>query len=381
MAQEPFGDIPLFREIQKILASSEGPFNLEIARQVGNAIATQGLSDTSVPGEVTRSLEQAARDAERLVAGYSRLSFDEPAQIEAGGRGRWVTETLHGWRWLLDHLARHFTAELARSELGPSEDQKALQSALGQLAPLLIGVQAGTLVGHLARAALARYDYAIPRDGDSKLIFVATNLEELQRDYELSQVSLHRWLVTREVTHHAVVGAAGWINNYWRSLLVEVVDATEIDTTDLERRLMDLQTKGMDALQRAGEAENALPVVSTERHRQALERLRAFAATIEGYTAHVSEAVATELVDDRARTAETMARYRAAHREAQELLATVLGISLEKDLEPAGRTFCAAVVQLKGILQLNRIWEAPDNLPTMPEIKDPFSWMERVLEN
>jgi uncharacterized protein (DUF2342 family) len=37
------------------------------------------------------------------------------------------------------------------------------------------------------------------------------------------------------------------------------------------------------------------------------------------------------------------------------------------------------VVKLRGIASLNRIWEAPDNLPTLDEIKDPFAWMERVL--
>jgi uncharacterized protein (DUF2342 family) len=43
-------------------------------------------------------------------------------------------------------------------------------------------------------------------------------------------------------------------------------------------------------------------------------------------------------------------------------------------------TFCAAIVKLQGIEKLNLMWAAPDNLPTLDEVRDPFAWIERVLE-
>jgi uncharacterized protein (DUF2342 family) len=38
------------------------------------------------------------------------------------------------------------------------------------------------------------------------------------------------------------------------------------------------------------------------------------------------------------------------------------------------------VVKLKGIAALNKVWDAPDNLPSLDEIRDPFAWMERVID-
>ncbi|MGH2777969.1 MAG: zinc-dependent metalloprotease, partial [Actinomycetota bacterium] len=64
----------------------------------------------------------------------------------------------------------------------------------------------------------------------------------------------------------------------------------------------------------------------------------------------------------------------------QAALASILGISFDRALENKGETFCAAVVKLKGLGTLNHVWDAPDNLPSPDEIKDPFQWMERVLE-
>ena len=61
------------------------------------------------------------------------------------------------------------------------------------------------------------------------------------------------------------------------------------------------------------------------------------------------------------------------------MLMSVLGVSVDRGVENAGRTFCNAVVGLHGLTSLNRVWEAPDNLPSIGEIKDPFTWIERVL--
>ena len=381
MAQEPFGDIPLFREIQKILSSSEGPVNFEIARQVANAVGTEGLSDTTIPPDVVRPLHDAVQEAERLVAGFARRPFDEPPQSEPLGRGRWVDSTLKSWRWLLEHLASHFAKELSRSQPEGGDMGGMLQGAMGQIAPLLVGIQAGTLVGHLARGALGRYDYPIPREDDNKVFFVVPNIERLSRDYELDRDSVLRWIAVHETARHLVMTSTPWVARYLKSLLTEVVDATEIDVGDLERRLIELQNKGMEGLQEGGSPESQLPVVSTERHRKALERLSAFVAASEGYAGHVEKAVSGELVEEAAAIQESVVRFRSGNREAEALLGSILGVTMERELETSGMTFCAAVTSLRGLPALNRVWDAPDNLPTMAEIKDPFSWMERVLDD
>ena len=42
---QAFADTPLFREIQRVLSSSSGPVNWELARQVGIAGAQDGNED------------------------------------------------------------------------------------------------------------------------------------------------------------------------------------------------------------------------------------------------------------------------------------------------------------------------------------------------
>src|SRR3970282_442025 len=93
----PFGagdiwnDVPLFREIQRVLLSSSGPVNWELARQVGIAAADLSRQDPPPPPGDQRSFEDAVRLAELQVAGFTGLEppSDLPT-VEAARRARWV---------------------------------------------------------------------------------------------------------------------------------------------------------------------------------------------------------------------------------------------------------------------------------------------------
>jgi uncharacterized protein (DUF2342 family) len=43
-----------------------------------------------------------------------------------------------------------------------------------------------------------------------------------------------------------------------------------------------------------------------------------------------------------------------------------------------GKAFCDAIVEESGIDGLNRVWSAPEALPTADELEQPSRWLERV---
>ena len=375
---QPFGDIPLFRELQRILASGEGPINLEVARQIAGTVATQTPDPIAAP-ETTRALADATREAEVLLVGYTRLQLDEPLRSKTMGRATWVLTALDGWKWLLEGLAGRFTSEL--SKLGPEEGEASnpMGQMMGQIAPLLMGIQTGTVIGHLANDALARHDPPIPFEDDGALFFVTSNIERIADEYNFEVDTFLRWLALHETARQVIVSSTPWVGRYLRSLLTGLIEAIEIDASDMERRLIDLQSGGAEALQSGSALDQVIPVAQTERYLHSLRTLRSFLAVFEGYAEHAATAVKASLLGDTTRIDEGMARFRSAPSDGKMLLANVLGIERDRALETAGQTFCAAVVQIKGIAALNRVWAAPDNLPTLEEIKDPFAWMERVV--
>lgn len=379
MTQEPFGDIPLFREIQKLLAAGGGPVNFEIARQVALAAATQGTNDPNMKAEIERSFAAAVHSAEALVSGYCRLPFDEPVLTTTMGRAAWVTSTLEAWKWLLEHLGRRLTGQMKRMGPEGSGAGEQMGAAMDQIAPLMMGLQTGTLVGQLASEVLSRYEWPIPRQDDGRLFLVVPNVEAVAADYDFKLEPFQIWLAVRDVARHLIFASNSWTDRYLRSLLLEVIDALEIDLSGFERTLMELQTGGPEALAGVAESNVQLPIVSTERHTRALARLHAFQALLEGYAGHVGAAIMPEVVSESSRIEEGMVRHARSPSVAETMLENILGLSVDRDLEQSGATFCTAIVRLHGINELNRAWEAPDNLPTSAEIRDPFAWIEKVL--
>ena len=378
MSQQPFGDIPLFRELQRILASGEGgPINFEIARQIAGTIATQA-PDPSPSGEAGRMLAEGVRGAEVLLSGYTRLALSEPMRTRTMGRATWVLAALDGWKWLLVALGKRFTDAFSGAGAETPDANNPLGQMMGQVAPLLLGIQSGTVVGHLASDALARHDPPIPMEDDGSLFFVTPNLEPLASEYDLDLPAFYAWIALHETARQIVVETTPWAARYFRSLLLALVESIEIDTGDMERRLMDLQSGGAEALTAGAGMDQLIPIAETERYSRALGNLRSFLAVFEGYAEHAVAAVKPQLLGDTARIDEAMARRRVTPTEGKQMLASVLGIERDRALETAGQTFCAAVVDRKGINALNTVWAAPDNLPNLEEIKDPFAWMERV---
>jgi putative hydrolase len=377
---DPF-DVPLFREIQKLLQSgSGGPVNLELARQVGVAVAGQSGYEPKATAEEVRTFDDAVRGSEQLISGYTRLSTDEPLRSELITRAEFVTQTLQGWRWLLERLADRFSVELGR--LGGMEAQaEASGSALGpmsQMTPLLMGMQAGTLIGHLSREFLTRFDIAIPREDDGQLFFLPTNIDAVAVDYGFESKPFRHWLALHSAARQILFRSVPWLDKYTRSLFSDVVESIELDVGDLERRMIEMQSGEMSSLESG--MQNMIPLVQNDRHTAALSRLKAALATFEGYANHACGEVAPRMIDDAVKISEGMWRHRASPSEGKQVLTNLLGISTDRSLETGAETFCAALVKLHGIAALNRVWEAPDSLPSLAEIRDPFVWIERVID-
>src|SRR5437870_10197836 len=109
-SEGPFGDalrdVPLFREIQRVLMASTGPVNWELARQVGIAMASWGADDPAPSEEDRRGLEDTVRAAELQVAEFTGLPQPGgPTPVEAQRRGQWVESTIANMKELVEPVA------------------------------------------------------------------------------------------------------------------------------------------------------------------------------------------------------------------------------------------------------------------------------------
>ena len=386
--EQPFGvppgdvwnDVPLFREIQRVLMSSSGPVNWELARQVGIASASWGTEDPA-PGEADRrGFEEAVRVAELQVAGLTGLQApSDIPKVEAVRRGQWVQANIEGLRAVLEPAAAKIGDAIAAAQQDsiPEPSQAGVAQVLGQLSPLLLGAQVGTVLGTLAQQVLGQYDIAVPRpDGSGALLFVVPNIARFEKEWSLDPTDFRTWIAIHEVTHRFEF-ARPWALTRFRELIDDFTSTLTLDVGELQQRLASLDPSNPEGMQEmlAGE-DSMFGAVMDDEQRLKLRRVQAFMTAAEGYGDHVMHALGAQMLPSYARIDEAMRRYRETE-QVDPVFERLLGIEVKREQYRLGRAFCDTVVQLTDEATLARMWDSAEALPSMPELEEPRLWLAR----
>ena len=386
--EQPFGvppgdvwnDVPLFREIQRVLMSSSGPVNWELARQVGIASASWGTEDPA-PGEADRrGFEEAVRVAELQVAGLTGLQApSDIPKVEAVRRGQWVQANIEGLRAVLEPAAAKIGDAIAAAQQDsiPEPSQAGVAQVLGQLSPLLLGAQVGTVLGTLAQQVLGQYDIAVPRPDDSgALLFVVPNIARFEEEWSLDPTDFRTWIAIHEVTHRFEF-ARPWALTRFRELIDDFTSTLTLDVGELQQRLASLDPSNPESMQEmlAGEG-SMFGAVMDDEQRLKLRRVQAFMTAAEGYGDHVMHALGAQMLPSYARIDEAMRRYRETE-QVDPVFERLLGIEVKREQYRLGRTFCDTVVELTDEATLARMWDSAEALPSMPELEEPRLWLAR----
>jgi coenzyme F420 biosynthesis associated uncharacterized protein len=379
------GDVPLLREIQRVLLASTGPINWELARQVGIAMASWGQDDPRPSDEDRRGLAETVRAAELAVADFTGLAPPvDVADVEALRRAQWIEANIRGLRDLIDPIGARLTEALREShreiqpsaEVGATGPAEMLEMLLQPMVPLLLGAQVGAVLGYLGQRVLGQYDLAVPRPGGG-LYFVIPNIARFEKDWALPPIEFRAWVALHEVTHRFEF-ARPWVREHFLGLVRDLVEHAELDLSGLERRLEGLDLSNPDALAEAFEGVGDLFGQSaTGEQRLRIARVQAFMAAAEGYGDHVMEAVGRRMLSEFTRIEEALRRHREG-RHADRALERLLGLEMKMEQYRLGNEFCARVSSLTDEAMLARMWQSADALPSMPELEEPTLWLART---
>ena len=331
-----------------------------LAERVAEAVAGgdsagQPLADGADVGAMAdRALEH--------VSAYARLQpAAAPPPAEPVGRAEWARANLSTMRGTLDPL-------LERLGTGP------LQTAGG----MLIGVEAGGIVGFMGRSVLGQYELALlDPDRPPRLLLVAPNLREAARTFDADEAELLEWVVFHEVTHAVQFSGVGWLREHVAGLLRELLASVKVEV-DPAALLRLPKAQDLRALWESVREGGLVHAVAGEQRKALIDRLQAVMAIIEGHAEHVMDAAGAAVLPSLPKLREALERRRREKPPLVKLLERLLGLDLKLRQYVIGKRFCDAVVRDWGIEALNRAWSAPDHLPTLAELDDPPSWVRRT---
>jgi putative hydrolase len=118
--------------------------------------------------------------------------------------------------------------------------------------------------------------------------------------------------------------------------------------------------------------------VQTREQRSIMDRVQATMAVVEGHAEHVMDAVGEQALPHYEGLRTAMQRRRNSRSAPERLLQKLLGMDMKMRQYEEGKTFCDAVVADRDIAVLNRVWESPEALPTLAELRDHRAWLARI---
>lgn len=388
----PFGNLPLFGDIARLL-SSQGPVNWDVATQLATWVATEGEHEPNVEPVERIRFEELLRVAELRVADASGLSTSPTGgllQVVPVTRSDWASRSLSAYRPFLERLATALTSDddadgpdlLRGSETSDSEhgpDAAALLGDLGKmLSPVLLGVQAGSMVGHLARRCLGQYDLPLPRPPGHDLLAVPANLESLTNEWSLPVDDLRLWVCIREVALHSVLGRPH-VDARLRHLLDQYVGGFRFDPGSLETGLGGFNPSdpaGLSAL--FGEPGALLGLVASPGQQQILEQIAILVIPVVGYVDHLLDSIGTGLIGSYGQLSEALRRRRVEESDGDRFVGQMLGLTLGRKQYDRAHIFIKGVLDRAGEEGLGRLWGSEEDLPTAAELDAPGLWLARI---
>jgi len=305
------------------------------------------------------------------VAGYTQLALASPTPpAEVVSRAEWAAVNLDTLSHILDPVAARLDERLAFA--GP------LAGALRAAAAATLAAEAGLVMGYLSTRVLGQYDVSLlGAETDPRLLFVGPNLDGAVRDLDVDADSFGRWICAHELTHVFQFQGVPWLREHMSGLLRRYVATLEV-------RIESGSAGGLPSLPDPARLVEAFregglaALVQSPEQRALMDEIQAAMSVIEGYSEHVMDAIAADVIPGHEKLREAMDRRRRSRSAPQRIIERLLGFDVKMRQYELGKKFADAVVAAGGMEALNRVWASPEALPTIDELQHPKGWLKRT---
>ena len=377
-----FSALPMFGDLAKAL-QNQGPLNWDAARQFAQLGATGGASEANVDPAARLAFADLTRIAWFHVADV--LGSDAPApEPQVVTRSQWASGTLDAYRHLFTEMATALGAPGDDEQLPDTagDPMMAMMAGLSKMmAPAMLGMAVGSMVGHLATRAFGTHDLPIPRHPNG-VTLLPSNIDAFATDWEIPQDEMRLWVLAHELAGHALF-EVDHLREALSDLVRRHVGGFRPDPNAVAERLGSLDTDAADpmaALQSAlGDPEVLLGAVTSPAQLELRPSLDALVAVVVGYTDWIVDAVAVRVVGGNAlRIAEAVRRRRVETTSSDSFVEQLLGIRLGEAQVSRGKAFVQGVVDRAGDDGLRPLLDRADALPTAAEVDAPGLWLARI---
>jgi coenzyme F420 biosynthesis associated uncharacterized protein len=313
--------------------------------------------------------EELTAEAEALVAEETGLVPPSPARARVVDRADWVRANIASFRRLLSPLTDRLADRLPERGVAATATRT------------VTGVELGTMLGWMSTRVLGQYDLLLVEGEDEEhqdlVYYVGPNVLALEKRFAFPPREFRLWLALHEVTHRAQFTGVPWLRPHFLSLVDGALGSVEPDPGRLVqalRRAVDEVRAGRNPLDEGG----LVALLASEEQRDVLDRIGGMMSLLEGHGDVTMGRAAADRIPSAERFHRVLHARRSRRSPAAKVVQQLVGIDAKLRQYEAGERFIEHVEADGGRELLDLVWEGPELLPTMNEVREPTRWVERV---
>lgn len=387
--ENAFAGLPFFGDMMKAI-SSQGPLQWDVARQIAMTTALNGnTAEANVDPADRIILETLAPIAQLHVETHTGLSTnptDHPRTLLVVNKSTWCHHTLEAYKPLFTTLASSLSGvdvmPKDSSELDSEDSMATMMAGLAKMmAPAMMGMSVGSMVGTMSQHAFGQYDIPLPREPIHQLLLVPSNINSFATDWSIPIDDVRMWVLIQELTAHAVLGV-NHVRETISTTVRQYVAGFRPNPTAMFERMTGIEVTSSDPMAMLqkflSDPSLILGAVRSKEQEALSPTLDAMIAAIIGYIDHSVDAVASRVLGGGSQIAEAVRRRRVESTSNDVFLEQLLGLRLTRQQLERGRTFIDGVVERSGNDGISQLFSAPGNLPTPSELDAPGLWLARL---
>jgi coenzyme F420 biosynthesis associated uncharacterized protein len=254
------------------------------------------------------------------------------------------------------------------------------QAVFGGVNQLLISGELGLLLGYLARRVLGQYDLSLLGKEvvtTGRVYFVEPNINAVCNLLNIQGDEFRLWIALHETTHAFEFESYPWVRQHFNSILEKYFSYITDDFTNMKgngglggfvQRIRNNEAQGGAWLER----------IMTSEQKLLFQELQALMSIVEGYSNHIMNAMGSKLMPNYGEIKERVERRQKERGVVDQIFMRITGLGLKMEQYRLGEIFVDAVVAKKGIDFANLMWNRPEYIPTLDEVKKPELWIARI---
>ncbi len=310
------------------------------------------------------------RQSEPLIADYLQVQLPEPIQrIVVMDRRDWLEANISSFGKLFGLIEEIYHRNAKQGTLGAT--------VVAGVNRRVLSGQVGVLLGVLGRRVLGQYDLSLlaPEPTGGALYFVEPNIARIQEELNVDAHDFRLWIALHETTHAYEFEAYPWVREHFNGLLRRYFDTVSDQLQNLQGGLGPLLGR---ITENWGKGQHWMEMLQTPTQRELFQELQALMSLVEGYSNHIMNAIGRQVMPNFDLIEKRVEGRKGSRNLAQQLFNRVTGMDLKLLQYQQGQHFVDTVVEQRGITFASQVWERPENLPTLDEIRNPEQWIARM---